>query len=108
MRWGIVWARYDRSLDNGPMFQGDSSFISEWGARGGATQMAGVLGSLSVVVSGGGSATTGLGDRPRRPAVPASVSPPRNLRRLNGRACCVLMGIPLPEAGQYDTENAGQ
>ena len=39
-----------------------------------------------VLISGGGSAATGLGYTPRSPAVPASVTPPRNLRRLNGRA----------------------
>ena len=39
--------------------------------------------SLSVVTSGGGSAVAGLGCKPRSPAVPASVTPPRNLRRLN-------------------------
>ena len=33
--------------------------------------------SLSFVVSGGGSAATDLGFRPRSPAVPASVSPPK-------------------------------
>ena len=43
------------------------------------------------------------GCRPRNPAVPARVSPPRNLRRLNGRACWILMGTSLPDVGQCDT-----
>src|SRR5215510_11592433 len=58
--------------------------------------MLGIRTSLILVVSGGGSAATGLGRRPRSPAVPASVSPPRNLRRLNRRACWILMGTSLP------------
>src|SRR2546427_7732158 len=70
--------------------------------------MTGRFRSVSCFVSGGGSAVTGLGCKPRRPAVPASVNPPRNLRRLNGRACWIVMGTSLPEIGQCDTENAGQ
>ncbi len=46
-----------------------------------------VRASLSIVVSGGGSAAAELGRIPRIPAVPVSVTPPRNLRRLNRRAC---------------------
>src|SRR5712692_3098904 len=76
-----------------------------WGAR---QMLPGVLTSLIRVVSGGGSAVTGLGCTPRSPAVPASVNSPRNLRRLNCRACRVLMGTSLPDAGQRDTWNAGQ
>jgi hypothetical protein len=64
--------------------------------------------SRILVVSGGGTAATGLARRPRSPAVPASVTPPRNLRRLNGRACWILMRTFLSDAGQYDTENADQ
>src|SRR6266508_2257206 len=64
--------------------------------------------SLSVVVSGGGSAAVGLGPRPRNPAAPARVSPPRNLRRLNGLACWVLMGTSFPFTGPGAPENAGQ
>ena len=71
-------------------------------------QMAGLCTNRSVVVSGGGSAATGLGCRPRSPAVPASVSPLRNLRRLNCLACWGLIGISIPDTGQCDPKNAGQ
>ena len=81
-----------------------SSSATYWGA----IQMPGILINLIVVVSGGGSAATGLGRRPRSPAVPASVNPSRNLRRLNRLAYWVLMGTSLPDTGQCDTENAGQ
>lgn len=64
--------------------------------------------SLSVLVSGGGSAATSLGYQPKSPVVPASVTPVRNLRRLHGLACWVLMGTSPADAGQDDTENAGQ
>src|SRR5712691_11249397 len=70
--------------------------------------MAGLRNHRIVVVSGGGSAAPSLGYTPRSPAVPASVTPPRNLRRLNGLACWVFMGTFLPDAGQCDTENTGQ
>src|SRR6266511_1078405 len=71
----------------------------------GGIQMPGFLDSLTLVVSGGGSAATGLGYQPRSPAVPASVTPPRNLRRLNGRAGWVLIGPSLPDTGQCDREH---
>jgi hypothetical protein len=70
--------------------------------------MAGLRTNRSVVVSGGGSAATGLGYKPRSPAVPASVNPLRNLRRLNCRAYWVLIGTSIPDTGQCDTSNAGQ
>src|SRR5437899_1978865 len=70
--------------------------------------MLAVRASLSAVVSGGGSAATGLGCKPRSPAVPASVNPPRNFRLLNRRACWGLIGTSLPNGSQYDTENASQ
>src|SRR5262245_34353761 len=70
--------------------------------------MAGTRPSLSLVVSGGGSAATRLACTPRSPAIPASVNPPRNLRRLNCRACWLCMGTSLPDADHDDTENAGQ
>jgi len=73
----------------------------------GATQVEGIWTSLSVVVSGGGSAATSLGCKPRSPAVPASVNPSRNSRRLNRLACWILMGTSLPDPGQRDTKNAG-
>ena len=57
--------------------------------------MLGLRTSRIVVVSGGGSAAIGLGYTPRSPAVPASVTPPRNLRRLNCLACWVLIGTPF-------------
>jgi hypothetical protein len=60
------------------------------------------------VVSGGGSAAADPGDSLSSPAVPASVTPFRNRRRLNGLAWWILMGTFLPEARQYDTENAIQ
>ena len=50
----------------------------------------------------------GLAVQPSSPAVPASVIPPRNRRRLNRRACWVLTGTSLPRSGQCDTENASQ
>src|SRR5262245_34744976 len=64
--------------------------------------------SLIRVVSGGGSAATGTGDTPRSPAVPASVTPPRNLRRLNGRACWICMGTYLLDAGRCNPGNTAQ
>src|SRR5262245_27286005 len=70
--------------------------------------MLGIRTSLILVVSGGGSAATGLGCTPRSPAVPASVNPSRNCRRLNRLACWIRMGTSLPDAGQCDIENAGQ
>src|SRR5262245_61790583 len=48
----------------------------------GATQVAGVLMSLSLVVSGGGSAPSVLAGTPNSPAVPASVRPLTNCRRV--------------------------
>src|SRR6266851_5981125 len=81
-----------------------SSSATYWGAR----QMLGVWTSVIFVVSGGGSAATRLACRPRSPAVPASVNPPRNLRRLNRLACWVHMGTSLPDSSQCDTENAGK
>ena len=45
----------------------------------------------SVVVSGGGSAASDSGFRPRSPAVPARVIP-RNSRRLQPSACRLFMG----------------
>ena len=54
--------------------------------------MLGVRTNLSVVVSGGGSAATGSGRSARSPAIPASVNPPRKLRRLICRACWIRMG----------------
>src|SRR4030095_6096847 len=62
-----------------------------WGAR----QMLGTLTSMIRVVSGGGSAWAGLARSPRRPPVPATVSPVRNLRRVNGRAYWVFMESPF-------------
>src|SRR5262245_14353612 len=59
--------------------------------------MAGLCTHRIVVVSGGGSAATGLGCRPRNPAAPASVTPPSKLRRLNRRACCERIGTSLAE-----------
>src|SRR5438132_13889769 len=70
--------------------------------------MAGVWASRRVVVSGGGSAATDLGCQPRNPTVPVSVNPLRNLRRLNSRACWVLMGTSFPEASQRDIAHADQ
>src|SRR6266540_668981 len=70
--------------------------------------MAGLRNHLIVVVSGGGSAALGLEWRPRSAAVPASVNPLRNFRRLICLACWIRMGTSLLEAGQYDTENASQ
>jgi hypothetical protein len=49
-----------------------------------------------------------LGRRPSNPAVPASVSPPKNFRRLMPPVCCRLLDISLPEAGQRDTWNTSQ
>src|SRR4029450_13831721 len=65
----------------------------------GAIQMPEICTSLMVVVSGGGSAATGLGRQPSSPADPASVKLPRNLRRLHRRVGWVLIGISLPDAG---------
>src|SRR5262245_43830386 len=70
--------------------------------------MLGIRTNLSLVVSGGGSAATGLGCTPRSPTIPASVNPPRNLRRLNRLTCWVFMGTSLPNAGQCDPETAAQ
>src|SRR4029450_9549989 len=81
-----------------------NSSATHWGAR----QVLGSFVSLIRVVSGGGSAAVGLGCQPRSPTVPASVTPPRNLRRLNGRAYWVRMETSLPDARQCDTENASQ
>ena len=78
---------------------------------GGYTE-AGAVTSVSLVVSGGGSAATSLGFRPRSPAVPASVSPPKNFRRLKPSPCLLIMGISSqacsaashhPPAGQAKT-----
>src|SRR6266699_2656126 len=80
-----------------------SSSATYWGA----TQRPVTCTSVSFVVSGGGSATAGLGLRPRSPAVPASVSPPKNARRLHRCVCWLRMDTSLPDAGQADTENAG-
>jgi hypothetical protein len=57
--------------------------------------MFGTWTSLILLVSGGGFAATHLAGKPRSPAVPASVIPLRNLRRLNVRACWVLMSTSL-------------
>src|SRR3989442_783018 len=76
--------------------------------KSGAPQMPGSRPSLSRVVSGGGSAATGLGCTPRSPAIPASVTPPRNRRRLNRRTCWLHMRTSLPDVGHDDTEDAGQ
>src|SRR5689334_6618344 len=70
--------------------------------------MAGLCTHLIVVVSGGGSAAPSLGYTPRSPAVPANVTPPRNLRRLSRRVCWRLMETSFPDAGQCDTKNVGQ
>ena len=58
----------------------------------GAKQMLELQFSLSLVVSGGGSAATGPGGRPRRPAVPARVNPPRNCLRLQRAMSRLLIG----------------
>src|SRR5262245_34109894 len=73
-----------------------------WGDR----QIAGACTRRIFFTSGGGSAVADRGYRPSSPAVPASV-PPRNLRRLNGLACCVHMGTSFPESGQWDPKNVG-
>src|SRR5262249_42227245 len=52
----------------------------------------------------GGSAAASPGCRPRNPAVPAKVSPRRNLRRLHCLACWILMETSLPDPGQCDPE----
>ena len=100
-------ARLDRDVLRSvkPSATSNSSAI-HWGAR----QVLGTFVSRSRVVSGGGSAAVNLGCRgPRRgPAVPSSVIPPRNLRRLNGLACWILISTSLPEASQYDSANPGQ
>src|SRR5262245_34985129 len=80
------------------------SAATYWGAK----QIAGLCPSLSVLVSGGASAKACLGVRPCRPTVPASITPLRNFRRLNGRVCCILMGTSLLDASQCDPENADQ
>ena len=41
------------------------------------------------------------------PAVPTSVNPPSNRRRLNGLVCWLRMETSLLDAGQCDMENAG-
>src|SRR5439155_11761722 len=74
----------------------------------GATQMPGTRTSLSLVVSGGGSAATSLGCTPRQPAVPTRLNSPRNSRRLNRLALWVRMGTSFADTGQCDTKNAGQ
>src|SRR5262249_49937108 len=66
----------------------------------GAKQIPGFWGSLSIVVSGGGSAAARLGWKPRSPAVPAKVNPLRNSRRLRHLAYWILMGTSLPDAVQ--------
>jgi hypothetical protein len=68
--------------------------------------MLGIYTRLILVVSGGGSAATRLAGKLRSPAVPASVNPPRNRRRLKCRAYWVLMSISLLASGQCDTWNA--
>jgi hypothetical protein len=57
----------------------------------GATQIAVEWPSRIFVVSGGGSAATGLGCKPRSPAALATVSPPRNARRLKPAVRGVLI-----------------
>src|SRR5262245_29285445 len=74
----------------------------------GAIQMPAILISRSCVVSGGGSAALGLRGTPRSPAIPASVTCPRNRRRLNGLACWIRMEPSLLDAGQCVTEHANQ
>ena len=64
--------------------------------------MLGIRTSRIRVVSGGGSAAARVGCQPRSPAVPASVIPRRNLRRLNGPAYRVCMRTSLPNDGQCD------
>src|SRR5438876_3223173 len=59
----------------------------------GDKQREGVCPSLSLVVSGGGSAATDSDFRPRSPAAPARTSPLRNSRRLQPSACRLFMGI---------------
>ena len=61
-----------------------------------------------LVVSGGGSATLGLGYKTSSPAAPIRVSPPRTPRRLNGLVCWIRMETSLPDADQCDPENASQ
>ena len=65
--------------------------------------------SLSVVVSGGGSAATDLACTPRSPAVPTSVNPPQEPPPAEPAS---VLGphenLPSPDAGQCDTETAGQ
>jgi hypothetical protein len=59
----------------------------------GPRQMAEVWASLRAVVSGGGSAATGLERSPSSPAVPATVSLLRTHRRVQPSACGARMGI---------------
>src|SRR5215831_14496386 len=74
----------------------------------GVTQIEGSWTNRIWVVSGGGSAMTSLGRRPRSPTVPASVSPPKKSRRLKGRIYWVRIGTSIPDAGQCATENTSQ
>src|SRR5919109_1483924 len=69
----------------------------------GAAQRAGLRVSLIFVVSGGGSAATGLGYRPSSPAVPARVSPPRKRRRVHPAACGAFMGTSSRSQRPYAT-----
>jgi hypothetical protein len=64
-----------------------SASATYWGAM----QIPETLTSLIFVVSGGGSATTGLDLRPNSPAVPAKVSPCKNSRRLQRAVWGALM-----------------
>ena len=59
-----------------------------------AMQIPGMRVIRSLVVSGG-AAVADLGCRLRSPAVPHSVTPPRNLRRFICLACWVTHGNPL-------------
>src|SRR5262249_10895894 len=74
----------------------------------GARQGGHASNSLIFVVSGGGSAATGLGCQPRSPAVPASVNPPGNCRRLNRRACCLRRRTSFPDASRCAPETTSQ
>jgi len=57
-----------------------------WGETGTTS-----LNQFQRFVSGGGSAPTSLGYRPRTPAVPAGVNPPRNARRVQPSARWIFM-----------------